>query len=117
MLQADQVQGTMRTHPEAFLAPNVVVCEGASEVGLLRGIDRFLVSTGLSDSITAKGTALVDAGGVTRLYERAKAFLALGYRVLAFRDDDQQPDGATEASFLGKWRQAGEVATGPGGGG
>ena len=110
ILQADRVQGTMRTHPEAFLAPKVVVCEGASEVGLLRGLDHYFVSTGSSDSIAAKGTALVDAGGVTRLYDRANAFLALGYRVLVFRDDDQQPDTPTEAAFvngggkLAKWR-------------
>ena len=107
---ADLVQGTMRTHPEAFLAPNVIVCEGASEVGLLRGIDRFWVSKGFTDPITARGTALLDAGGVSRLYDRANAFVALGYRVLVFRDDDKQPDAAIEAEFLAgggklvKWR-------------
>lgn len=107
---ADRVQGTMRTHPEAFLAPNVVVCEGASEVGLLRGVDRYFTREGLSEPIAAKGVALVDAGGVTRLYDRADALLALGYRVLAFRDDDRQPDAAAEAAFLAgggklvKWR-------------
>ncbi len=95
-----RVQGTMRTHPEAFLAAGVVVCEGASEVGLLRGIDQFLVREGLSGPIAARSVALVDAGGVSRLYERANAFLALGYRVLAFRDDDRQPDPATEQSFV-----------------
>ena len=97
---ADRVQGTLRTHPEAFLAPNVIVCEGASEIGLLRGVARYLNLEGLSEPIAAKGVALVDAGGVTKLYDRADAFLALGYRVLAFRDDDRQPNVTIEAAFL-----------------
>src|SRR5258708_20909498 len=37
---ADGIQSTIRMYPDAFLAPSVLVCEGASEVGLLRGLDR-----------------------------------------------------------------------------
>lgn len=53
---------------------------------------------------------MVDAGGVTKIYGRADALRALGYRVLAFRDDDRQPTAETEAAFLAgggelvKWR-------------
>lgn len=110
MHHADAVQGTMRSHPEAFLAAAVIVCEGASEVGLLRGVDLYLTRNGLAVPIAAKGIALVDAGGVTKVYDRADAFRALDYRVLAFRDDDRQPSAETEAAFLAgggelaKWR-------------
>ena len=107
---AEAVQGTMRSHPEAFLASSAIVCEGASEVGLLRGIDIYLTRNGLAVPIAAKGIALVDAGGVTKIYDRADALRALGYRVSAFRDDDRQPAMGTEAAFLAgggelaKWR-------------
>jgi len=100
----------MRVFPEAFLAPNVIVCEGASEVGLIRGIDSYRSQARLAEPIAAKGVALVDAGGVTKLYERASAFQALGYRVITFRDDDRQPAAGIEEKFLKdggqvvKWR-------------
>ncbi|WP_131116391.1 ATP-dependent nuclease [Lichenihabitans psoromatis] len=35
----EHVQGTIRLYPEAFLAPSVIICEGASEVGFVRGMD------------------------------------------------------------------------------
>ncbi|MBN8925664.1 MAG: ATP-dependent endonuclease [Rhodospirillales bacterium 69-11] len=99
---ADDVQGTIRRFPEAFLASSVIVCEGASEVGLLRGLDLYLVRQGKSDyqSLAAKGVALVDAGGVSQLYDRVNAFVALGFRALALRDDDKQPPADVEQAFL-----------------
>ncbi|CAN0120717.1 unnamed protein product, partial [Phaeothamnion confervicola] len=38
---SDSVQGTIRRFPEALLAPRILVCEGASEVGLMRGLDQY----------------------------------------------------------------------------
>jgi putative ATP-dependent endonuclease of OLD family len=105
----DQVQGTIRLYPEAFLALSVIVCEGASEVGLLRGMDLHRAGQ-REPSITAAGIAWVDAKGITQVYGRAAAFQALGYRVAVLRDDDAQPDAAEEAAFLAnggalfKWR-------------
>ncbi len=104
----DAIQGTIRSFPEAFLAKSVIVCEGASEVGLLRGLDNTVVADG-EPSLTARGVALVDAGGCNHIYKRANAFQKLGYRVCVFRDDDKQPDQATENDFMViddvfKWR-------------
>lgn len=92
------------------MAKAVIVCEGASEVGFLRGFDRVNVALG-EPSLTALGVALVDAGGCDHIYRRADAFQLLKYRVCAFRDDDKQPDEATEKAFvdgggsLFKWRK------------
>lgn len=96
---ADGVQSTLRSNPEAFLATSVIVCEGASEVGLLRGIDHHRVKLG-KQSLTALGVSLVDAGSVSKIYKRANAFLELGYRCHVLRDDDEQPDVDDEAAFL-----------------
>lgn len=93
------VQGTIRLFPEAFLAPSVIICEGATEVGLLRGLDIGRVDRGLL-AMGALGVALVDAGGVDKIYSRAQPLLNLGYRVAVLRDDDKQPDPATESKFL-----------------
>ena len=106
---SDDIQGTIRSAPDAFLAPSVIVCEGASEVGFLRGLDQFLIAKGHT-SMMARGVALVDAGGCGNIYKRAKPLQAFSYRVAAFRDDDRQPDAGDERSFADaggavfKWR-------------
>jgi hypothetical protein len=95
--------------PEAFLSSSVLVCEGASEVGLVRGIDQFRASQG-KVTMEALGLALVDAKGCDNIYPRAKAFRSLGYRTNVLRDDDVQPDKTAEGIFVKvvgaifKWR-------------
>lgn len=78
-------------------------------MGLLRGLSQHAAANG-GKSIETLGGALVDAGGVSKIYGRAAAFLALGYRTMVLRDDDEQPDLMIEAQFqldggeLVKWR-------------
>jgi putative ATP-dependent endonuclease of OLD family len=97
---ADDVQSTIRLYPDAFLAPSVIVCEGATEVGLVRGLDQFRSAAG-ANSISALGVALVDSGGgePDRPLKRAGAFQALGYRTALVRDDDQRPAPTVEQPF------------------
>ncbi len=97
----DDIQSTIRLYPDAFLAPSVLVCEGASEVGLVRGVDHFRTAQG-QKSISACGVALVDCGGgdADRCFRRADAFQALGYRVAVLRDDDVKPTPAAETAFV-----------------
>lgn len=92
-------QSTARTNPEAFLAVAVLVCEGASEVGLLRGLERYLAAKP-EKSLFAAGLALVDAGGVSNIYKHALALKKLGYRTAVLRDDDKQPKAEDEEAFL-----------------
>lgn len=94
----DPIQGTIRAHPEAFLSRSVLVCEGASEVGLVRGLDLYFTSRG-NPSINAAGVALVDAGGVSKIYGRANVIRNIGFRAASLRDDDVQPDQVEEALF------------------
>ncbi|PJK11890.1 ATP-dependent endonuclease [Lysobacteraceae bacterium NML95-0200] len=97
----DDIQSTIRLHPEAFLAGSVVVCEGASEIGLLRGLDLYRLEQG-NLSLAALGVALVDCGGgvADRPYARGKAFQSLGYRVMILRDDDIKPTLEVEQDFV-----------------
>jgi predicted ATP-dependent endonuclease of OLD family len=97
---SDDVQGTIRKFPSAFLAPSVVICEGASEVGLIRGLDQFRANAS-TRSIAALGVALVDSGGgdADKPFARATTFHALGYRMAVIRDDDVPPTPATEKAF------------------
>ncbi|HJO36922.1 MAG TPA: AAA family ATPase [Gammaproteobacteria bacterium] len=97
----NDIQSTIRLYPEAFLAGSVVVCEGASEIGLLRGLDLYRLDQG-NASLAALGVALVDCGGgePDRPYARASAFQSLGYRVMVLRDDDKKPTPAVEQAFV-----------------
>ncbi|MGJ8517614.1 ATP-dependent nuclease [Carnimonas bestiolae] len=99
----DGMQSTIRLYPEAFLAVSVIVCEGASEIGLLRGLDLSRLDKG-STSLGALGVALVDCGGggPDRPYARAAVFQSLGYRVMVVRDDDKSPTAAIEQAFIQK---------------
>lgn len=99
----DEPQGTIRKHPAAFLAASILVCEGASEVGFVRGLDQHMTAKG-QRSIGAAGTALVDGEGgePNRPLMRAKAFAALGYRTALLRDADQPPDAQSEAAFIAR---------------
>lgn len=86
----NQVQSTLRTDPEAFLAKSVLVCEGASEIGLARGLDQYWTDLGYP-SFFAQGGSYVDAGGSTPdlCLQRGLALRRLGYRVMVFIDADK----------------------------
>ena len=96
----DDIQSTIRLYPDAFLAPSVIVCEGASEVGFVRGLDHYRSING-RNSISARGVSLVDSGGgdVDRPFKRAASFYALGYRIAIVRDDDKKPTEAVQTAF------------------
>ena len=98
---SDDAQSTIRCYPEAFLARTVIVCEGASEVGLIRGLDEFWIEQG-HKSLQAAGVGYVDAtgGDADRCFHRASAFHQLGYRVAAVQDNDKTPTPATVAAFV-----------------
>lgn len=90
-LEQLELQGKIRSSAEAFLAKKIVVCEGATEVGFLRGFDDHQVSRG-KDPLSYHGVAVLDAGGGSKIKNLAKAFKSLGYdvSVLADADDDKQ---------------------------
>lgn len=86
----DLMQRTIRACPEAFLAPAVIIAEGAIEIGFIRGLDLYRIDTGAL-SIAALGVAIADGHGETT-FKRANAFAALGYKTLILRDNDKAPD-------------------------
>lgn len=94
---SDDIQGTIRLFPEALLAHSILVCEGATEVGFIRGMDQYRTGTG-EIAIAAQGVAIVDGGG-TNTYRRANTFRRLGYRTAVLRDSDAPLTPVTQASY------------------
>jgi len=80
-------QGSVRAIPAAFLSPRVIVCEGATEVGLLRSYEKHILSP-KSESLALHGTLTVDGGG-SSAPKRAFDLQKHGYDVCLFADSDK----------------------------
>jgi predicted ATPase len=96
----NSLQSAVRKHPEAFLAPSVLICEGVSEVGLMRGLSLSFMSQG-SLGLEALGVALVNGGGgsPSDLVSLARLFVSLGYRTAILMDSDVAVDAEAESTF------------------
>lgn len=86
------MQKLVRSLPEAFLARKILVCEGATEVGLIRGLDQKLGET-LENHLPLSyhGCEIADGGGADQSVPRGNKLSALGYQVLVFIDGDKSP--------------------------
>ncbi|WP_022731224.1 ATP-dependent nuclease [Thalassospira lucentensis] len=85
---AEAVQGRIRVGAEAFLAPKIVVCEGATEVGFLRGLDDYWHTSEHMESFAYRGVALFDANGAGKIKDIAENIKELGYDVAVLADSD-----------------------------
>ncbi|MDZ5450482.1 ATP-dependent nuclease [Labrys sp. ZIDIC5] len=90
----DVAQGHLRGSPESFLARRILVGEGRTECGLLRGLDVCWASSG-KDSFALRGVVAIDGGGVPRAVTLAQHLLDLGYECLALLDTDEPPSAAS----------------------
>lgn len=81
-----ELQACLRSNPEAFFAERIIVCEGATEVGFCRGINKYRISRG-KDNITLKGIRFANGMGSTQV-EYAEGFKTAGYDVCIFCDSD-----------------------------
>jgi len=97
---SDDVQSTLRADPEAFLAKRIVVCEGASEVGLMRGLDQYWGTLGRPSFLALGGAYVnVNGGSPDNCYTRGSALLSLGYQVLVIVDADKPLNPAIQNAF------------------
>jgi hypothetical protein len=86
----DIAQRHLRASPEAFLARKVLVGEGRTEHGLLRGLDIWWSSKG-KESLALRGATAIDGRGNANAPVIAEHLLDLGYEVLLLLDTDETP--------------------------
>lgn len=86
-LAEHEVQGKIRAYADAFLSKKVLVCEGKTEVGFMRGFDDYQMAKG-KDPFSYHGVALVDAGGAKNIVRISKAFHSIFYPVAVLADGD-----------------------------
>jgi len=81
-------QALMRSNPFAFLAKRVIVCEGKTEIGFMRGVDKWWQENG-KRGIWSYGVVSVHGEGDSS-FIIAKEFHKLKYQVLWWGDSDVQ---------------------------
>lgn len=91
------IQALVRANAESFLAAAVVVAEGATEIGLVRGLDHYWVSQG-KDPLAMAGISIANGGGIPQAASRATAYAKLGYRTILLMDDDRPLTGPERES-------------------
>lgn len=87
LLQLDEsLQGCIRANPEALFAKRIVVCEGATEIGICRAINSYLISLG-EESAATRGIRFADGTG-SSFVQYAGGLHQAGYDVCVFCDSD-----------------------------
>jgi len=93
----DEMQGTLRKNPEAFFAKRVLICEGATEVGIIRGINAYALQP-KGKSLAYLGIRYADGAG-KNLIKYVPEFNRLGYDVCLFCDSDAPDVNAKKKEF------------------
>jgi putative ATP-dependent endonuclease of OLD family len=99
-------QRHLRHEPDAFLARKVVVCEGRTELGLVRGLDQYWTEKEKLDSFAVRGSVAVDGHG-SSAPALADHLCELGYRVFLLLDTDEKVD----SEILKKLKERGVVVS------
>lgn len=102
--ELDNIQGVVRSAPSALLSRRIVVGEGPTEVGFVRGLLRRLDAGQLernAPTTATLGVAIVDGGGGDQAIKRGSILRELGYPTAVLIDnDDRTIDSAVSAAQL-----------------
>lgn len=80
-------QATLRACAEAFFSKAVIVGEGSTEVGFIRGID-FIWQRNRKPGFQDRGIFAIDGGGGDNYFKRSEVFARLGYKTALLKDSD-----------------------------
>jgi len=83
------VQSIARVAPHSLFGRKLVVCEGATEVGLCRGLEPFWAAANGGLSPAHLGFVPIDGGGRTNAPNRALALKRVGFDVVVVADSDE----------------------------
>ena len=81
------LQANVRKNAESFLSKKLIVCEGATEVGFLRGLDNFWTQQG-NKPCAFYGVSFFDGGGSISAIRLSTRLCHIGYNVAVFGDSD-----------------------------
>jgi len=82
------LQGCIRSNPEAFFAKKIIVCEGATEIGICRAFNEHRQKSD-KKNFSCLGIRLTDGGGLNMI-DRINGFHLLGYKICVLCDSDDK---------------------------
>lgn len=82
----NSLQGCIRKNPEAFFANRIIVCEGATEIGICRALNRFRTQKGKKNA-SFLGVRFADGTG-SNIIDYCEGFKKSGFEVCLFCDSD-----------------------------
>lgn len=88
---AADIQALVRAEPDSFLCRRVVVCEGKTEVGLLRAFDNYCAEH-YHTRFAHHGVGFIPGGGGKNFYHLAELLRKCGYDVCVLMDSDIRED-------------------------
>jgi hypothetical protein len=94
------LQALVRSNPDSVFARRIVVCEGATEIGILRGVGGTAWSAGRKAPPSHVGAFYADGNG-NQTKARALGFAELGYPCLVLADSDVEVDPRNELAAVG----------------
>ncbi len=110
----EEMQGLLRKHPGAVLSSAVVVCEGKTELGIVRGLEEFITTAYLEGHPPAhRGVEVIDGGG-SAAAKYASQLRRLGFEVFLFADGDRPINPTVEeltAMGVALWLWPDEMCT------
>lgn len=93
-----ELQGSIRKNPEAFFAEKVLVCEGATEIGICRAINNWRQDSG-KVSTACKGVRFADGEG-RHLDDYVVGFRNLSFTTGLFCDSDDDEINIQKQAFV-----------------
>jgi putative ATP-dependent endonuclease of OLD family len=90
--QGQSLNKLLSRDPDAFFAPVPILCEGATEVGLLEELLPAMIARDLNGC----GIHLVDGGGQPHVLDIADAFVSAGMACAFFFDNESKHSGRRE---------------------
>jgi putative ATP-dependent endonuclease of the OLD family len=97
----EKLQSTVRACPEAFFAQKVIICEGATEVGICRALDGWRKSKH-KPPMSFQNCAYVDGNGKNLIF-RVNAINSAGFKTALLCDSD--PSEVND--FKSSWKNNG----------
>lgn len=92
----EELQGLVRSQPEALLGRKIIICEGSTEVGICRSLESQWISTyGEGAPLSHLGVVVVNGSG-TNAALTAKRLADLKYPALLLADADVDIDPTAE---------------------
>jgi hypothetical protein len=86
------IQAEVRRNAEAFLSRRIIICEGKTEIGFIRAIDRHIAST-KNYRMAYKGVGTADGNG-SNIFKCADVLRGCGYDICILMDSEKDSEDA-----------------------